>query len=137
MAQFPPSAVCAYRSGCNAATAPSEKLEYESLDLFLQAIRATEKVVGKNVSFWKVGVLSWYVLVLTWGLLRQADIDSAFRRIPVKPLDREYGHTVFKYNENVVVASHLAMMFGSVASVHHWERVGEYNWLSPFGCVLA
>ena len=44
------------RSGCNAATAPSEKLAYESLDRFLQAIRASEKVLGRNLAFWKASV---------------------------------------------------------------------------------
>ena len=57
--------------------------------------------------------------------LLQADIDSAFRRIPVKPMDREYSNIAFICNGNVIIAQHLAMMFGSVASVHHWERVGE------------
>ena len=100
--------LCAHlqRSGCNAATAPSEKLAYESMDRFLQSIQAMEKTIGKNLSFWK------------------ADLDSAFRRIPIRPKDREFSHVVFKYNENVIVAKHLATMFGSVASVHHWERVG-------------
>jgi len=42
------------------------------------------------------------------------------------PAHREFSHVVFKVNDNVVVARHLAMMFGSVASVHHWERVGEF-----------
>ena len=60
-----------------------------------------------------------------FDLLLQADIDSAFRRIPVKPMDREYSSIAFKCNGNVVIAQHLAMMFGSVASVHPWERVGE------------
>ena len=95
------------RSGCNEATATSEKLTYESMDLFLQTIREMEQRVGKELSFWK------------------ADIDSAFRRIPIRPQDREYSYIAFRYNGNVVVAKHLALMFGSVASVHHWERVGE------------
>jgi len=42
------------RSDCNLATAPSEKLEYESLDKFLKVIQATEKVAGKELGFWKV-----------------------------------------------------------------------------------
>ena len=94
------------RSGCNEATAPSEKLEYESLDLFLKAIKEMEQRVGKDISFWK------------------ADIDSAFRRIPIRQKDREFAHVVFLHNGNVIIAKHLAMMFGGISSVHHWERVG-------------
>ena len=42
------------RSDCNLATVPGEKLEYESLDKFLKVIKAIEKVVGKDLAFWKV-----------------------------------------------------------------------------------
>ena len=110
--------LCFARSGCNEATATSEKLEYESMDLFLQTIKEMEQRVGKDLSFWK------------------ADIDSAFRRIPIRPQDREHSHIVFLYNGYAVVAKHLALMFGSVASVHHWERVGTCcgTWLRTCAC---
>ena len=55
----------------------------------------------------------------------QADIDSAFRRIPIKPEHRPYSNIVFKCNHHTIIARHLSLMFGSVASVHHWERVGN------------
>ena len=55
----------------------------------------------------------------------QADIDSAFRRIPIRPEHRAYSNIVFKCNDHTIIARHLSLMFGSVASVHHWERVGE------------
>jgi hypothetical protein len=94
------------RSGCNAATAPGEKLEHETLDLLLQAMRFTAQRSDVGLSLWK------------------ADIDSAFRRIPIKPEHRAFAWICFKYNGHAVAARHLALMFGSVASVHHWERVG-------------
>ena len=56
----------------------------------------------------------------------QADIDSAFRRIPIRPDHRMYANVVFKCNDQTLVAQHLSVMFGSVASVHHWERVGTH-----------
>jgi len=99
------------RSGCNAATAPGEKLEYETLDLLQQAMRTTAQALSDNDS--GVGLSLW-----------KADIDSAFRRIPIKPAHRSFAWICFKYNDQVVAARHLALMFGSVASVHHWERVG-------------
>ena len=55
----------------------------------------------------------------------QADIDSAFRRVPVHPQHRQYAHVVFKHNGETITARHLGLPFGAVASVHHWERVGE------------
>ena len=55
----------------------------------------------------------------------QADIDSAFRRVPVHPEHRQYGYIVFRHKGKAVVAKHLGLPFGAVASVHHWERTGE------------
>ena len=108
------------RSGCNAATAPGEKLEYETLDLLQKAMRATalslsEHDPGVGLSLWK------------------ADIDSAFRRIPIKPEHRSFAWICFKFNEQVVAARHLALMFGSVASVHHWERIGTPRNVREYG----
>ena len=74
-----------------------------------------QKEVGMDIALWK------------------ADIASAFRLIPIRPQDREFSHVAFLYNGNVVVAKHLSMMFGSVASVHHWERVGMFLFRS---CVV-
>ena len=65
------------------------------------------------------------------GLARQAelsmfksDVDSAFRRVPVAPDHREFGYIAFKYKGRVIVAEHASTPFGSIASVHHWERIG-------------
>ena len=55
----------------------------------------------------------------------KADVDSAFRRIPVMPDHREFGHIAFKYKDKVMVAEHASMPFGSIGSVHHWECIGK------------
>ena len=65
--------------------------------------------------------------------LMKADIDSAFRRIPIKPEHRSFAWICFKFNEQVVAARHLALMFGSVASVHHWERIGAPRNVREYG----
>ena len=114
---LPPPKACARkvclhgRSGCNSATAPGEKLEYETLDLLQKAMRATALSLSENDP--GVGLSLW-----------EADIDAAFRRIPIKPEHRSFAWVCFKFNDQVVAARHLALMFGSVASVHHWERIG-------------
>ena len=41
------------RSKCNDATAVSEKLEHENLDLFLQVLRTSQKIMGKDFTIWK------------------------------------------------------------------------------------
>ena len=84
-----------------------EKLEYESLDELLAVLQDMHKDLGADLKLWK------------------ADIDSAFRRIPVLPAHRQFACVAFRHRDNVVTAQHLGMPFGSVASVHHWERIGE------------
>ena len=56
--------------------------------------------------------------------LFKADVDSAFRRIPVKPEERWMCGIAFMVKGEVWWAQHLACPFGAVGSVHGWERVG-------------
>ena len=56
--------------------------------------------------------------------LFKADVDSAFRRIPVKPEERWMCGIAFMVDGEVWWAQHLACPFGAVGSVHGWERVG-------------
>ena len=95
------------RSGCNASTAPSEKLQYESLDTLLAVGRAAGEALGHDLSLWK------------------SDIASAYRRIPIAPAHRQFGHVVFSVAGLIMVSQHLGLPFGSVVSVHHWNRVGD------------
>ena len=94
------------RSGCNAATTPCEKLSYDSLDKLLLLSRAMGESVGRGLSLWK------------------ADVDAAFRRVPLDPYHREYAWVAFKRDGEIYVAQHLGMPFGAMASVHNWERIG-------------
>lgn len=94
------------RSGCNAATAPTEKLHYENLDYFVAALRAARAHLGDDLGLWK------------------ADIDSAYRRIPVAPEHRSFAWIAFLHKHRSAFAQHLCLPFGSVASVHHWDRIG-------------
>ena len=73
-------------------------------------------------------------------LLFKADIDAAFRRVPLHPRDRDFAWVAFRHGDTVLIAQHTALPFGaggranrapsrrslalSVSSVHNWERVG-------------
>ena len=77
--------------------------------------------------------------------LFKTDVNAAFRRVPIKELDRKYGHVVFVYEARVMpfaqalrncapdvvcqgvtyISVHYRLPFGSIASVHGWDRVGE------------
>jgi hypothetical protein len=56
--------------------------------------------------------------------LWKADIDSAYRRIPVAPEHRWAAWIAFIVGGVPMAAGHLALMFGGIGSVHGWDRVG-------------
>ena len=95
------------RGGCNPCTAASEKLHYDNLDVFIASLRAMAKQHSTALELWK------------------ADIDAAYRRVPVAPEHRKFAWVVFKRLGKPVISQHFSLPFGSLASVHHWDRVGE------------
>ena len=95
----------------NGATAPQEKLSHDTLDLLAEVLCLFRGCVPDT----RVGE--------TPGLFK-ADIDSAFRRIPVREVDRWAGGVTFVAKGKTFIAQHFACPFGAVASVHAWERVG-------------
>lgn len=57
--------------------------------------------------------------------LYKADIDSAYRRVPIRPDQRHLAAVVFKDTDgNIMVSEHATLPFGSVGSVYGWDRVG-------------
>ena len=60
----------------------------------------------------------------------KGDIDSAYRRVPVAPEHREFARVVFKHEEQIWEAGHLGMPFGSLASLHGWDRIGKHPLLT-------
>jgi len=85
-----------------------------------------------------------------WGLFK-ADIDSAFRRVPIQASHRSMAYVVYRLESKIMASMHDALPFGAgparasakrarvraracagaharslaVASVHGWERVGS------------
>ena len=55
-------------------------------------------------------------------------MDSAFRRMPIKPEHRKFAHIFFVVGDAIYTSTHLAMMFGSIASVHSWHRLACLLW---------
>lgn len=56
--------------------------------------------------------------------MMKAEIDAAFRRVPLRPEHRMYAYIVIKTDNDILVAGHNAMPFGAVASVHAWDCIG-------------
>ena len=70
----------------------------------------------------------------------KADIDSAFRRLPLKPEHRDLAWAVWRMDKtHMAVAKHFSMPFGAIASVHYWDRIGLWfcSALSLVSRVLA
>ena len=96
----------------NGHVLPGEKLEHHTLDMLGEAMRYFVR---------RVGVVP--------GLMK-ADVDSAFRRIPVLPEHRWTCGVCFLVMGVIYAAVHAACPFGAVASVHAWER-----WACFFSCL--
>ena len=60
-------------------------------------------------------------------MIWKADIDSAFRRIPIAAEQRQFAWIAFSTYGGTYLAEHKSMPFGSVASVHCWDRIGNRN----------
>ena len=97
-------------SGLNATASPTEKLHHHHLDQLLRVAEKLREVAKTEPLLWK------------------ADIDSAYRRIPVAPEDRELLYVGVLRKGDTFVARHNAAPFGAVASVHAWERCGALIW---------
>ena len=54
----------------------------------------------------------------------KADIKSAYRLLPIKAQHREFAAVAFVWNKVKYVSGHRALPFGSVASMHAWDRIG-------------
>jgi hypothetical protein len=54
----------------------------------------------------------------------KADVDSAFRRVPIKPEHRKLAAVLFGVGDCQYSSTHLALPFGFTGSVVAWARVG-------------
>ena len=95
--------------GTNDCAQQEGKLRMDGLDKLVEAVRLFTRTTGKTPHLWK------------------ADVDSAFRRVPVQPGDYWAAWVAFLDERGEIVAArHNALMFGSVASVHGWDRLGAF-----------
>ena len=93
--------------GQNPCTQACEKLHTEGVDLLFLVMQQQHRVHNVLPCIWK------------------ADIDSAYRRVPIDPLDRWAAWIAFLHDGVTYVARHNALPFGATSAVHGWNRVGE------------
>ena len=94
------------RSGCNDAVRPCERLAYDGVDVLFALSQHLMSLQSAVLAPWK------------------ADIDSAYRRIPVHEEDLWAAHVVFVCRGRAYVSRHNAVPFGATGSVHGWDRLG-------------
>ena len=56
----------------------------------------------------------------------KADVDSAFRRVPIQPGHRVVAWVTYRLRGRVMAAQHITLPFGGLACVHGWERAGAF-----------
>jgi hypothetical protein len=93
-------------SGTNEHTQPTEKLSCDGVDKLLSATVLFYTLTGARPSFWK------------------ADIDSAFRRVPVGEGFEWLMWTCWLTDGKAWASRHRVFPFGCVSAVHAWNRVG-------------
>lgn len=95
------------RSGVNAHTDAAEKLRCDTLDAFFLVLKEMAQRTGDELALWK------------------ADIDSAYRRVPIRAEQHEFSAICFKRRGVNIIAVHRCLAFGAIGSVHGWDRVGS------------
>jgi hypothetical protein len=142
-AEARPSKKARKEMSVNGYTMPTEKMKHDTLDVLAVTMRHYVQVVGVIPGLVKV---SLHALLCNnsnslYNRAVQADIDAAFRRIPVAPQHRWACWVAFIVMGQVslwlvcqscvlcvqcqvFVSQHASCPFGAVASVHAWERVG-------------
>ena len=109
---------------------PTERLRCDTLDAFLELIMVMCAALGVCAASGDLG-LAYTVLHVPVFLQDQleiwkADIDSAFRRLPIKPAHRNFAWVAWRVDEiRMAIAQHFSMPFGAIASVHFWDRIGQ------------
>ena len=93
-------------SKVNQSTAAQEKLKYSTLDWLFVSMQRMMRDLACPLSMWK------------------ADIDCAYRRLPLLPEHRRHARVAFRSDGGVKIFQHCALPFGAISSVHHWERIG-------------
>ena len=96
------------RSHMNACTRPTEKLSCDTLDAVFRTLRELSVKLDGPLAMFK------------------ADIDAAFCRLPIAASQRRFAKIVFLHHGKFMVSEHFCMPFGSIASVHNWDRMGSF-----------
>jgi hypothetical protein len=85
---------------------PTVNITHDHLDDLLAALRMHKQLVGSAPWLWK------------------ADVDAAFRRIPIRESHKWAAGVAYLLEGEPWVAFHEGMPFGATGSVVAWHRIG-------------
>jgi hypothetical protein len=85
---------------------PTVKITHDHLDGLLAAMRMHKQLIGSAPWLWK------------------ADVDSAFRRLPIRESHKWAAGVSYIFENEPWVAFHQGMPFGATSSVVAWHRIG-------------
>ncbi len=94
-------------AGVNPCCEPTERLRTDGADMLVALMQF------------------FYTVTCCVPHIFKADMDAAYRRVPLRPADQWAAHIAFRVGLVTFISGHLCMPFGAVASVHAWDRVGS------------
>ena len=135
-------------SGINSRTCCHERMAHDTIDMLSELAGEVVRERGRLPHFWKARCLqqSCAKPLQRRATCAQADVDSAFRRVPLEEQAWEQAYVVFKRHGVTMASQHLAVFFGALSSVHNWARVAALlagilrcrpAWRNKLGCVDA
>jgi len=89
------------RESVNGYTIPQEKMRPDTLDKFIAVLTSFVMTVGCIPGLFKVSFVPLSFRLASIPQFWQADVDSAFRRLPIRPDHRWAGGIAFKVNGRV------------------------------------
>ena len=94
-------------AGVNPACAAAERLRVHGIDCLMALVKQFILALGCVPALFK------------------ADVNAAYRRIPIRPEHRWAAWVAFGCADAIMLSQHFAMMFGAAAAVHAWGRIGS------------
>jgi hypothetical protein len=94
-------------SGVNGCAQPEGKTQTDAIDTLVRCAVLLKVATDREIGFWK------------------ADIDAAYRRVPIQECDKWASWIAFVHKGEPVAAGHHSLMFGSLGSVHGWDKIGD------------
>ena len=104
---------------------PDRAIKHDHLDDLLAAMKLLHETTGQVEAFAFAMFLCMRLAGLQVPRLWKADIDAAFRRVPLKESHKWAAAVAYMFKGEAWIALHEAMPFGATASVLAWDDVGD------------